>query len=52
MSQYRKFLAALAGVLGVLAVVLQDGNVSGDEMGALVVALVTAYGVYRVPNTA
>lgn len=46
----KKFLVALAGVLGVLATVLADGEVSGDEALSVGVALVAAVGVYFAKN--
>jgi hypothetical protein len=47
---YKKFLVALAGVLGVLATVLADGSVSGDEAVSVGVAVVAAIGVYFAKN--
>jgi hypothetical protein len=50
MKSYRKGLIAAGGFLAVLAEALRDGDVSTGELTGLALALVTAYGVYRVPN--
>lgn len=50
MAAYSKFFVALAGFLGVVATVLSDGSVSGDEAVAVGVAAVTAAGVYFKAN--
>jgi len=51
MSNVRKALVAVAGVLGVVATVLADGQVTGDEGVTIGIAIVTAIGVYFAPNT-
>ena len=50
LNKYSKALVAAAGFFGVLASVLSDGNVSGDEATAVAVAAVTAVGVYFKSN--
>jgi hypothetical protein len=56
MSKIAKALVAGAGALGiVLAQLLQAGNVIPDryaQYATLVLGVLTALGVYRVPNTA
>lgn len=51
MSKYRKLFVALSGVLATLGTVLADGAVVSSEYEALIFAALTAYGVYRVPNS-
>ena len=50
MSPYRKAVVAAAGFLGVLATVLSDGSVSGEEALSLGVAFVAAVGVFFAKN--
>lgn len=50
MKVFRKAIIAVAAALGVLGSALADGNVSTEEGIAVVLAFLTAYGVYRVPN--
>lgn len=45
-----KALVAAAGVIAVAVDVLADGHVSQAEAGALVIAVLTAFGVYQVRN--
>jgi hypothetical protein len=49
MSQYRKFLVAIASALAVLSASLPDG-VSSAEWIAVALAALGALGVYAVPN--
>lgn len=51
MSNYRKALAAVAGVFAVLGTVLADGSLSFEDAGAVAVAVVAAVGVYFAKNT-
>lgn len=50
MAKYRKALVAVAGVCAVLGTVLADGSVDGSESIAIIAAVMTAFGVFRVPN--
>jgi len=50
MSQYSKFIVAIAGFLGVLASVGADGQVTSAEAGAIVTAAIAAAGVFAVKN--
>ncbi len=50
MSKYSKLLAALGGVLAILASSLADGLVSSSELESVVLAAVSAFFVYRLPN--
>lgn len=50
MSNYRKALAAAGGVLAILASALSDGLVSSSEVESVILAAVSAYFVYRLPN--
>jgi len=50
MSKYRKFFAALGGLLAVGASVLSDGVVAPEEYEVLVAAAVSAFFVWRLPN--
>ena len=50
MSRYRKTIAAVLGVL-LTALVLSEGGFTTPEIGALVVELAAAFGVYVAPNT-
>lgn len=50
MKQYNKLWVALSGVFAVLGTVLADGHVTTTEALGIFSALVTAFGVYRVPN--
>jgi hypothetical protein len=51
MKNYRKFLVALSGVLVAVGVVIEDGDVSGDEALTVGGALVIAVGVFFARNT-
>lgn len=46
----RKFLVALGGVFAVFATVTVDGTLDANDIGAIVVAALTAFGVYTVRN--
>ena len=50
MSKYRKALAAIGGVLAILASALSDGLVSSAEVESVILAAVSAFFVYRLPN--
>jgi len=50
LSKYRKAVAATAGVFTVLGSVLADGALSFEDGSAVALAVVTAVGVYFVPN--
>lgn len=50
MSKYRKAMIAVSGVCATLATVLADGKVDGTEGVVVVLAVLGAFGVYRVPN--
>lgn len=50
MSKARKALVALAGVLAVFSVALEDGDLTGGELTNVGIAIVTAVGVYLAPN--
>lgn len=47
---FRKALIAVGAALTVLTTALVDGAVSQSEGIAVVVAFLSAFGVYRVPN--
>lgn len=51
MSRFRKSLTALGAAFGVLASSLADGEVSGQETTAIILAFVGAGLVYLIPNT-
>jgi hypothetical protein len=46
----RKFIVALGNALVVTGAALQDGGVSGDEIGLIMAAWVAAVGVYSITN--
>ena len=50
MSIYAKSIAAAAGALAVLGYALEDGHVTTQEWVRVAIAVVTAFGVYAVPN--
>lgn len=50
LSKYRKAMVAAAGVCGTAATVLADGELSITDGLAIVLAVLAAFGVYRVPN--
>lgn len=50
MKKYSKFIVALLTAAGVLAVGLQDWNLSGDEIIAVVISFAGSLGVYQVSN--
>ena len=51
MKKVRKALVALAGVLAVISAGLaDDGDLSGDEVLNIGIAIVTAIGVYLAKN--
>lgn len=49
-KKYRKFVAAVAAVVGVVATSAADGEIDASEAGAIVVAVLGAAGVWAVPN--
>lgn len=50
MKAAKAALAAVGAVVTVLIAVLSDDVVSAEEIGTVVVAVLTALGVYAVPN--
>lgn len=50
MANYRKLIAALAGVGAIAADAMVDGVFSSAEIESIVLALVSAYFVWRLPN--
>lgn len=50
MSKYRKALAAVGGVLAILASALTDGLITSQEIESVLLAAVSAFFVYRLPN--
>lgn len=50
MSNYRKLIAALAGVVAVVASAMADGVFVDSEIEAIISAAVAAFFVYRLPN--
>lgn len=50
-SMFRKAIIALAAALGVLGAALADGSVDASEGVAVALAFLTAFGIYRVPNS-
>jgi len=51
-TQYRKFLVALAAALAVAATGLDDGGVSSSEWIEIGLAFAGALGVWAIPNAA
>ena len=50
MSIYAKSIAAVTGALSTLGFVLQDGHITVQEWVTVAIAVVTAAGVFTVPN--
>lgn len=50
LGKYQKAIVALLAALGVLASVLSDGNISGEDAIALIAAFGGVVAVYQVPN--
>jgi hypothetical protein len=50
LAKYRKALVAVAAALTLFVAALADDRVTGDEWWQIVVAVVTALGVWGVPN--
>lgn len=50
MSKYRKTLAAFGGFLAVVASALADGELTGAEGSAIIVAAATVVAVFAFPN--
>lgn len=50
MSRFSKLLAALAGTVAIVADAMLDGVFVSTEIEAVVLSLVSAYFVYRLPN--
>lgn len=46
----RKFLVALLAAGGIVAASISDGKISPSEAITIVIAFVSAFGVYQVPN--
>jgi uncharacterized membrane protein YfcA len=51
LPKYAKALVAVAAVLAAVGKAFVDGHASSEELGVVFGAVVTAYGVYRVPNS-
>lgn len=49
-APYNKFVAAIAGVVAVIAIAFGDGQVDADEMGQIVASAVAAAAVFTVRN--
>lgn len=50
MKRYAKALVVVAAVLAAIAKALSDGSVSAEDITVIVGAVVTALGVFFVPN--
>jgi hypothetical protein len=50
-SKYAKAIVAIIGAaLAVLVVAITDNHVNGEELAHIALAVVTAFGVYMIPN--
>lgn len=49
-KRYRKAIAGIGTVVGVVVAAAADGTIDANEAGAIVVAVLGAIGVWAVPN--
>jgi peptidoglycan/LPS O-acetylase OafA/YrhL len=51
LSRYRKAIVAVVGAAAVaVTAALTDGSIDPSEVGGIIVAILTALGVYSIPN--
>lgn len=50
MAKYKKAIVAFGAFLGVVGASLADGTIDATETGAIVVAALGVFGVYRATN--
>jgi hypothetical protein len=50
MEKYRKFIVAALGAVGSITAILWPGNTKAADIIAIILAAVSAWGVYQIPN--